>query len=235
VRAAIVIVLGLLLAACTGTSGDGGTSPSTTVAGSGATPSAAALPDGLPPGYEDDVGPGEVPSAALIPLTGRVIGRWDAATPDGDAIVVAWTMPGDDPFAAPGGVATWKRFADGGSPWRPTWATTWRARDGVLGVDGEIADLTGDGSPDALLRIGRGGSGACADVRAVELATGAPAFVRDGLCDATIAPGDPGLVITEAVFAPGDAHCCPSRLRTSELAYAGSGEWVVTDETLTDL
>jgi hypothetical protein len=50
-----------------------------------------------------------------------------------------------------------------------------------------------------------------------------------------VAPGSPGIVVTEAVYAAGDAHCCPSRRRTTELAYAGGQDWVVTRQTTTDL
>ncbi|HYJ60282.1 MAG TPA: hypothetical protein VE032_02325 [Actinomycetota bacterium] len=209
--------------------------PTTTTAPPVSPTALPSLPAGIPPGFEDDVDPGDVPVAALIPLRGRVSGSWVADTAAGPAIVVAWTMPSGDPFAAPGGVAAWRRFDDGGSPWRPVWGESWKTRDAVLGVAGEIADLTGDGSPDVLLSLGRGGSGACLDVRGVDPASGALVFVRDGLCDATVAPGAPGMVLTEAVYAPGDAHCCPSQLRTTELAYAGGRDWVVTSETLTDL
>ena len=242
-RLPAVLVIVLTAAACTDAGPSTGTSTPTAPTPSAATitPTAApttpspSLPAGLPPGFEDDVGTGDVPVAALVPLNGRVSGSWDTSTSAGEAIVVAWTMPSDDPFAAPGGVAAWRRFDDGGGPWRPVWGESWGRRDAVLGVAGEVADITGDGSPEVLLTMGRGGSGACADVRAVDPASGALVFAREDLCDATVVPDSPGLVVTEAVYAAGDAHCCPSRQRTTELAYAGGQDWVVTRETTTDL
>ncbi len=42
-----------------------------------------------------------------------------------------------------------------------------------------------------------------------------------------------GLEITEAVYAPGDAHCCPSAFRTTVLTYAGDGRWTVASKTVT--
>lgn len=232
-RSFLAAVLGAVLAVILG-----GCATTVTSVGDPSAPtqtSSPATPAGLPPGFDDFSDPAEVPSAALLPLGGRVAGRWDASTPAGDAIVVAWTIPGDDPFAAPGGVAAWRRFDDEGSLWRPIWSEAWKERDGVVGVVGDVADLTGDGSDEALLRLEIGGSGACAHVRGVDLATGELVYTRDQLCDATIVPGEPGLVLTEALFSPGDAHCCPSQRRTSELSYAGGTEWVVTSETLTDL
>ena len=40
-------------------------------------------------------------------------------------------------------------------------------------------------------------------------------------CDTTIdlSTDPPGLVVREAVFAPGDAHCCPSSTKTSVLTF----------------
>ena len=62
------------------------------------------------------------------------------------------------------------------------------------------------------------------DVR-VDLATGALVYRSSG-CDRTVDPNadPPGLVVREAVYRPGDAHCCPSRVRTTVLVDDG-GTW----------
>jgi len=78
-----------------------------------------------------------------------------------------------------------------------------------------------------------GGSGGCGTSFAIDIATGARVFDRN-VCDARIVPStDPvGLVVTEAVFAHGDPHCCPSGMRTSVLTYAGGSTWTTSSETV---
>jgi hypothetical protein len=167
----------------------------------------------------------DIAAAALIPLRAEVIGTWRGATSEGEAIVVAWQVPGEDPFALAHGVAAWRRFDDGGAPWRPVWGEAYGRRSGVQFIDGTIADVTGEGSDDILLFRATGGSGACGTAEVVDLAAGSPVFMRD-LCDARVDPSvDPvGLVLTEAVFGPGDPHCCPSRMRTTVLVWE-DGDW----------
>ena len=96
------------------------------------------------------------------------------------------------------------------------------------------ADVTGDGSPEALVNEVTGGSGSCGTWRVLDLASGAEIW-RRSMCDARVAPSAHplGLEITEAVYAPGDAHCCPSALRTTVLTYAGDGRWTVASKTVT--
>jgi hypothetical protein len=56
----------------------------------------------------------------------------------------------------------------------------------------------------------------------------AQVFRRSG-CDTTIEPaGDGTLSMREAVFEPGDSHCCPSAFRTTTLEWDGSA-FVATD------
>jgi hypothetical protein len=95
----------------------------------------------------------------------------------------------------------------------------------MLGVSSQLADVTGDGSADAIVFAEQGGSGGCGRTLAVDLATGQEVFREDG-CDRRVDPSvDPvGLTITEAVYAPGDPHCCPSSVRTTTLVYTG-GQW----------
>jgi hypothetical protein len=189
-------------------------------------PLPAHLPPGIPFSFGEDVASDNVPAAALIPLQARVTGTWTASTPAGDTIVVAWELPGEDPFRSDRGVAAWRRFDDGGAPWRPIWGAAFPARrNPVLGISTQLADLTGDGSADALVTAETGGSGACTDVRGVDLATGTEVYRSQG-CDRRVEPSsDPtGLVLTESVFARGDPHCCPSSVRTTHLVYA-DGAW----------
>jgi hypothetical protein len=104
----------------------------------------------------------------------------------------------------------------------------------VMATQASIGDLTGDGSPDALVNEVTGGSGSCGTWRVVELSSGTQAW-RRSLCDAQIAGSvhPVGLEISEAVYGPGDAHCCPSAIRTTVLTYAGDGRWTVASKTVT--
>jgi hypothetical protein len=221
----------LVLVACS-SAGDG----SPTIA-SAATPSPypSDLPDGLPPSFGEAVGPGDVPAAALVPLKAQVTGSWQASTSAGDVIVVAWEMPGGDPFRTDRGIAAWRRFDDGGAPWRPVWGRDYpTGRAPVQNLTAQVADVTGDGSDDAVILAETGGSGACGTTSVVDLATGSIVYRSTG-CDRTVDPNaDPaGLMIREAVYQPGDAHCCPSKVRTTVLVDDG-GTWeTASSETTT--
>jgi hypothetical protein len=190
------------------------------------------LPAGLPPSFGDDVGAGDVPAAALIPLGADVTGSWDASTSAGEAIVVAWSVPGPDPFQLERGIVAWRHFDDDGAPWRPVWGQRYPPRrEPLQNLTAQVTDVTADGSDDALVLAETGGSGACATVSVIELSTGTRAYRSSG-CDRTVEPSsDPvGLRIREAVFAPGDAHCCPSRVRTTVLVDEG-GSWQTASST----
>ena len=220
-RRLFLVVMLVVTTACTAGSG----TPSSTQP---TTPSLApsGLPAGLPPSFEDAVGPGDVPVAALVPLKAQVTGSWRASTSAGDAIVVAWEMPGGDPFRTDRGIAAWRRFDDGGAPWRPVWGHAYpTGRAPVENVSAQVADVTGDGSDDAVILAETGGSGACGTTSVVDLATGAVVYRSSG-CDRTIDPSadPPGLVVREAVYRPGDAHCCPSKVRTTVLVDT-DGTW----------
>lgn len=164
-------------------------------------------------------------------------GTWYAATDAGEAIVVAWQGDGEDPFRLPRGIIAWRRFADGGAPWRPVWGTAFRPADRVIGIDAATGDVTGEGSEDLLTFAATGGTGACGSYRVIDLGTGATLFERADVCDTTIEayPTVPGLVVTESVFETGDAHCCPSRIRTTTLTYEGGGRWDEAEVEVTDL
>lgn len=225
----VVVVVVLSLSACTASSS---TPPSSSEA---VAPSPVPrLPAGLPPSFGDDVPSADVPAAALIPLQTEVTDSWSASTVAGEAVVVAWQVPGDDPFRLARGLAIWRRFDDGGPPWRPVYGVAYRRGDGVLAVTALMTDVTGDGSEDALVFAETGGSGGCGAYSVVDLAAGSRVFRRQ-VCDTQIEPSSApvGLVVTEAMYAPGDPHCCPSARRETVLTYAGSGAWDTAAETVT--
>jgi hypothetical protein len=154
-----------------------------------------------------------------------VTGLWFARTSAGDALVVAWAEPEGDGLHRDGGVAAWRRFtAD--PPWRAVYGAAVLAEDRVLGVRATTADMTGDGSEDALVVRETGGSGSCGRYQVLDLLAGIPVWERD-LCDATVDPSTApvGLVVSEAFFEEGDAHCCPSGFRRTILTYEGDGRW----------
>ena len=199
-----------------------------------ASPSATPdLPPSLPPSYAGDVPSAEVPPSALVPAGADVTGTWYGTTTEGEAIVVTWVVPGSDPFRLPHGLAVWRRFAGDGAPWRPVYGETWPKRAGVLSVSAFTADVTGDGSDDALVFALTGGSGACGAYSVIDLLGAARVFDRR-VCDTTIEPATPtGLRVHEAVFEPDDPHCCPSAFRETVLAYRGPDDWSVVSETET--
>jgi hypothetical protein len=214
------------LAACRGGTHDALPAPGTPTA----TPS---LPRGLPTAYPSDRPAGDVPVDHLVPRGDGVTGTWYAHTSEGEAIVVAWERPGPDPFRTDRGIAVWLHRGDPGSPWQPVNAVTFGAkRRPVLGLTAVIGDVTGDASDDALVFAETGGSGGCGTSFAIDIATGARVFDRN-VCDTRIVPStDPvGLLVTEAVFAHGDPHCCPSATRTSVLTYDG-GTWTTSSESV---
>jgi len=229
VPAAVLLrLVAVCLVACHG-------GPSAPAPAASTPPTLPSLPRGLPTAYPSDVPAGDVPVGDLVPKGNVVTGTWYARTSSGDAIVVAWQRRGADPFRTDRGIAVWQDGGDPGSPWRPIDAVAFRAnRDPVLDLTAVIGDVTGDASDDALVFAETGGSGACGTYFAIDLAEGARVFDRS-VCDTRIVPStDPvGLVVTEAVYAHGDPHCCPSAMRTTVLTYAGGGRWTTASETTT--
>jgi hypothetical protein len=206
--------------------------PSTSATPASPTESPVVLPPGTPATYADDVAAGRLHASALIPRGTEVEEAW--VTDDPEALVIAYVEPGADPFRSERGVLEWRRTgAD--PPWRAVaWFPT-SAETGVLGVDGLVVDVTDDGLQDLLLAAYTGGSGACARWSVVDVQAAAEVFGRD-VCDGRIDPSvDPvGLSIDEAVYRPGDPHCCPSAFRTTVLAYASDGRWTVASKDVRD-
>lgn len=187
----------------------------------------------MPSGYDPDVEPTDVPREAIVPTGASPTGQWFAFTDEGVMIVIAWSEPGALVDRLPRGVAVWRRTA---SPphWRPAFVRRHRARDAITEIDVTTADMTGDRSDDVLVFEGTGGTGGCGRWLVVDLRRVEPIY-REELCDARIEPappGEPGIVLTESVFRPGDAHCCPSATRRTSFAWTGT-RWKVTERTET--
>ncbi len=180
-----------------------------------------ALPPGVPASYGPDDEPGNVPLEALVPKNAAVTGTWFASGDGLDAILVAYAQ-GADPLAQAHGLVEWNRF--GAKPhWRATYGFWDRVKAGVFGITTQTGDATGDGSPDALTFESTGGSGACGTWRVIDLAASREIWDQQ-TCDATVAfsTHPVGLTLTQAVFKPGDSHCCPSAQRISQLEYDGT-------------
>jgi hypothetical protein len=196
-------------------------------------PSHSAEPTGVPPGvpgsFDRDVDPSGVPPGRLVPPGTTVTDVWYAGTPVAQTILVAYVEPGTDPLRQAHALVVWRRFEGQPDPWRPVFGLRDPPGRGVLGIRALIGDATDDGSPDALTFEETGGSGACGTWRVLDLAANVQVFKRK-TCDTTIdVAADPvGLSVREAVFAPGDAHCCPSAMRTTLLTFdASTGDWIV--------
>jgi hypothetical protein len=185
------------------------------------------IPKDAPRTYAQDVPVEDLPPDALVPpdaiVTASSIRRGDEV---GDGISLAWAR-GDDPFAAERGLVVWQRFDE-----RPAWRVVYGSTDpparGVLGIRLEPGDVTGDGVDDLLSFEETGGSGACGTWRVIVTGDGAAADVGHlRACDTQVRFARAGIEVREAVFEPGDAHCCPSAYRISRLRWDG--------ETLTEV
>ncbi len=221
-RAIGMMALVVLAAACSVSS-----APATASSSRGASVASVGIPDGTPPSYDSDVEASAVPPDTLVPAGASVTDAWVAETASGSSILVAYVQPGADPLRTPRGLVVWRRFPGQSPPWRPVFGFVDPARRGVVEIHAVIGDATGDGSPDALTFEDTGGSGVCGTWRVLDLAANSEVFTRK-TCDTTISfSTDPvGLEVREAVFAPGDSHCCPSSMRTSILVRDGS-DWTV--------
>lgn len=193
------------------------------------------VPGTMPTTYGPDVLAQDVPPEVLIPVGATPTGEWFAFTDEGVMIAVAWAEPGGDITELPRGVAVWRRAAV-----TPHWHLAWVRRRGAGAALTEVqvtaADVTADGSDDVLLFEGTSGSGGCGSWFVVELLSVERIFRKD-LCDGRIEPaaqGSSGLILTESIYRPGDAHCCPSAIRRTLLVWSGTG-WEVAERTRTEM
>ena len=169
---------------------------------------------------------------ALVPPGTEPTDVWPAISPDGTQFaLIAFAAMSDDPFRRARGLVLWRRFDDAPA-WRAVYGVTDPPGAGVLDIHALIGDATGDGSPDAVTFEDTGGSGGCGTWRVLDLAANADVFTRE-TCDTTIdlSPDPVGLVVRQAVFAPGDAHCCPSSMKISVLTFDDASGWTVSSST----
>jgi hypothetical protein len=186
----------------------------------------------MPMTFADDVAPPELPPGDLVPAGADVTGEWFAFAGDGVMVLIAWEEPGSDFFRLARGFAVWRRHAS--SPhWRVGLVERHEAKEGIQEIQISTTDMTGDRSDDALVFEGVGGSGTCGRWFVIDLVRLKETYRRE-ICDGRIDPGpmgSPGLVLTESVYREGDAHCCPSALRETTLAWTGKA-WRVTGKSV---
>jgi hypothetical protein len=184
----------------------------------------------MPTSVDGDLSPPALPFEEMIPEGADLTGQWFANTDRDVMVLLSWFEPGSDLARLPRGYAVWQRF---GSPphWRAELVERHSSADAVQEIQIVTTDMSGDGSDDALVFEGVGGSGACGRWSLIDLNRLRRIYGRR-LCDGRIDPGSSGLVITRSVYRQGDAHCCPSAMRETVLTWTGS-EWRVTSTTLT--
>jgi hypothetical protein len=188
----------------------------------------------MPMSFDADVTPPSLPWDALVPEGATVTDQWFAFIDDGVLVLIAWVEPGSDFSRLPRGFAVWGRH-----PSKPHWRADLVVRhdpeDGIQEIQITTADVTGDRSDDAVVFEGIGGSGGCGEWSVLDLTRLEEIFRRE-LCDGRIEPGplgSPALILTESVYREGDAHCCPSAVRTTTLVWKGRA-WRVTDKTVAE-
>ncbi len=192
------------------------------------TPSPTAGPRPIPPAWAEpiaeDLSPAGIPDAALVPPGAELTGRLELAAAGGlpDQIAVTYAS-GADPFAREHGFAVWERY-----PEPPAWSVVLAFVDpperGVLGIRLQAGDLTGDGHEEVLAFEETGGTGACGRWRVVTGAgVGARVVFKRSTCDAELLIRGGALRLREAIYEPGDPHCCPSAFRYATLEWDGEG------------
>ena len=188
----------------------------------------------MPTTFAADLSPSEIPPEELIPAGSEVTGEWFAFTDAGVMVVIAWLEPGSDYSRLPRGFAIWRHH--GAAPhWRVGLVERHDPEDAIQEIQITTGDMTGDGSDDALVLAGLGGSGACGAWSVIDLVRLEATFRRD-VCDGRIEPGppgSPGLIVTESVYREGDAHCCPSAIRRTTLTWNGTA-WRATDRSVVE-
>lgn len=236
-RLVLLVILLIVAAACDGVDRAGPTeTPTPTATGSPSpspspslppSPSPSAAPRPIPPAWalpvEEDLAPGALPVEALVPPGAELTDRVDLPAAGGlpDQVAVAYAI-GEDPFAREHGFAIWERF-----PEPPSWSVVYAIVDppkrGVLGVRLQAGDVTGDGHDDVLVFEETGGTGACGTWSVVAASTGDTGRVfKRRTCDAEFRLLGGALELREAVYEPGDPHCCPSAFRYATYEWDGA-------------
>jgi hypothetical protein len=198
------------------------------------TPPPSAVPTGIPAGtpksYSKDVGATKIRPQDLVPPGVTVTDAWSTTTTAGETAGVAYILPGD-PLATPHGLVIWRRTPGTSPPWMPVFGLSTAAGAGVVQMETQLGEATGDGSDDALIFEGTGGSGACGTTLVIDLAANLQVFKKTA-CDTVVgfSPKPVGLQIQQAIYAPSDSHCCPSAFQTTILTYSGT-RFVVASRT----
>lgn len=99
------------------------------------------------------------------------------------------------------------------------------------------ADLTGDRVDDALVVVESGGTAGDLGAAAFSVEAGKPRLLgyidRAGRLEVRLAGPVAGVIaVTQGVYAPGDAQCCPSKLREVVYQWDGKRFAVVTDQVI---
>jgi hypothetical protein len=194
------------------------------------------LPEDAPIAFDSNVDANDLPFEDLVPPGANVGATWVGsitttnAHESTSAAVVAWSR--GDLSSAESGLEIWERFdTTVGDRWRVAYAFTDPAGSDVLGVRFETGDVTGDRSPDVLSFEDVGGSGACGIWRVIRMNVGAEAEIwRRRTCDTVVRIVDGALDVRAAVYAPEDAHCCPSAFRSAKLRWNGAA-WDVVERS----
>jgi hypothetical protein len=241
-RLPFLVLVAVLLSACR--QGENTATPTSSSSPSGSpsaspsispSPSASPSPEPrpIPPAWaqpiDEDLEPEDLADGALVPPGARITDRVTLAAAGGlpDQVAVAYVV-GDDPFAAEHGFAMWQRFPEAPA-WSVVLAFVDSPHEGVLGIRVQAGDLTGDGHDDVLTFEETGGSGACGTWRVMAAAAdGTDRLMKRRTCDAELVIAGGALELREAVYEPGDAHCCPSAFRYTTLEWDGR-EFVETD------
>jgi hypothetical protein len=180
------------------------------------------LPPDAPTIFEADAAPADLPFDRLVPPGAEVDATWILDSPEDPTqqLGIVWSR-GEDPLFRERGFALWMPFDDP-ARWQIVFAFTDPVNEGVLAIRTVEGDLTGDLVPDLLTFEDLGGSGACGTWRVITSAsTTASQVFHRRTCDAELSIVGNHLELFEAVFEPGDAHCCPSAFRTTTLEWNG--------------
>lgn len=189
------------------------------------------LPEGMPAIVDDADDLELIASGDLTPLLppGASYASRVALRDPIEQIVLTWSD--GSPLRRRNGLIVWQRSED--ESWHAVYAFTDPVRLGVFGIRVDAGELTDDTITDVLSFEDVGGSGACGTYRVIASTVGeASEIFRRDACDTQIAISGGDLRIREAVFHPGDPHCCPSAFRDSTLRWNGTSWDEVSSEVV---
>ncbi len=100
-------------------------------------------------------------------------------------------------------------------------------------------DFTGDGREEALVIVESGGTAGDLGAAVYRLEAGRAGILawidRTGSFELRLPNAGPGaalIIVKQGIFGPGDANCCPSRIRETALRWDGSTFAVFGEQTL---